>query len=108
MKHAFANTLVVLAELEIKPDRLEEFLGYTVENLKVSRSYPGNLVFDILVDEAQPNTVRFYEVWESAAAQQAYMAWRVKAGDLMKLLSFLADTPKFISLRSISDHKSGG
>ena len=103
MKHAFFDNLVMLAELAIKPDRLEEFLDYTVENLKVSRSYPGNIAFDILFDEAQPHVVRFYEVWETPAAQQAYMAWRVQVGDLTKLLSFLADTPKFITLRSIAD-----
>jgi len=103
MKHAFVDNLVMLAELAIKPDRLEAFLDYTAENLKVSRSYPGNIAFDILFDETQPDRVRFYEVWESPAAQQAYMAWRVQVGDLTKLLSFLADTPKFIALRSISD-----
>lgn len=103
MKHAFVDKLVMLAELAIKPDKLEEFLDYTVENLKVSRSYPGNIEFDILIDETEPNTVRFYEVWESAEIQQTYMAWRVQAGDLTKLLSLLADKPKFTPLRSIAD-----
>jgi quinol monooxygenase YgiN len=103
MKHTFCDNLVMLAELAIKPDRLEEFLNYTVEDLKVSRSYPGNIAFDILLDEAEPHVVRFYEVWVSPTAQQAYMAWRVRVGDLTKLLSFLADTPKFITLRSIAD-----
>jgi quinol monooxygenase YgiN len=102
MKHAVADTLVMLAEMAIKPDRLEEFLDYTVENLKVSRSHPGNIEFDILIDEARPDRVLFYEVWESAEAQQAYMAWRVQAGDLTKLLSFMASTPKFTALRRIA------
>ena len=101
MNHAFVNTLVMLAELDIKPDRLEAFLDYTVENLKISRSYPGNIIFDILINEAEPNRVIFYEVWESAEAQQAYMAWRVEAGDLTTLLGFLAGTPRFTPLRCI-------
>ncbi len=108
MKHVFVNNLVMLAELAIKPDKLEEFLDYTVENLKVSRSYPGNIEFHILIDETQPDRVFFYEVWESAEAQQAYMAWRVQAGDLTKLLSLLAGTPKFIPLRSIADPDQPG
>lgn len=102
MKHIFVDNLVMLAELTIKPEKLEAFLDYTVENLKISRSYPGNIAFDILIDEARPNVVLFYEVWESAEAQQAYMAWRVQAGDLTTLLSFLADEPKFTALRSIA------
>lgn len=103
MEHAFVDNLVVLAELAVRPGRMEEFLDYTVENLAVSRSYPGNVVFDILIDESRPGRVIFYEVWESVAAQQAYMAWRIQAGDLTKLLSLVADEPKFTSLRSIAD-----
>lgn len=102
MKHTFEDKLVMLAELTIKPEKIEEFLDYTVENLKISRSYAGNIEFDILIDETRPNSVLFYEVWESADAQQAYMAWRIQAGDLTTLLSFLADEPKFTALRSIA------
>lgn len=102
MKHAFVENLVMLAELTIKPGKLDEFLDYTVPNLEVSRSYAGNIAFDILIDQTSPNTVRFYEVWESAEAQQAYMAWRIQEGDLTTLLSFLAAEPKFTALRSIA------
>jgi quinol monooxygenase YgiN len=102
MSHAYADNLVVLAELTVKADRLDAFLDYTVENLKLSRSYPGNIAFDILVDESQPETVIFHEVWESAQAQQDYMAWRVQAGDLTKLLALLAAEPKFTRLRRIA------
>lgn len=103
MKYAFADKLVMLAELAIKPDKLEEFLDYTVENLKISRSYPGNIEFDILIDQAQSDRVIFYEVWESLEAQQAYMTWRVQAGDLTKLMSLLAGEPKFTPLRRIAE-----
>jgi quinol monooxygenase YgiN len=102
MKHAYLNTLVVIAELTITPDKVEDFLDYTVGSLAASRSSPGNIAFDILIDETTPHAVIFYEVWESAEAQQAYMAWRVQAGDLTKLLSFLSAPPKFTSLRSIA------
>jgi quinol monooxygenase YgiN len=102
MKHAVVDGLVMLAELTVKPDKLSEFLDYTVENLKLSRSYPGNIQFDILIDEARPDKVTFYEVWESAKAQQDYMAWRVQAGDLTKLLSLLKGEPRFTAMRCIA------
>jgi quinol monooxygenase YgiN len=102
MKHAFADTLVMLAELTIKPGKREEFLDYTVENLEISRRAAGNITFDILIDEARPDQVLFYEVWESAEAQQTYMAWRVERGDLTTLLAFLAGEPKFTPLRRIA------
>ena len=102
MKYTFADTLVMLAELTIQPEKRDEFLNYTVENLEISRSAAGNIAFDILIDETRPNQVIFYEVWESAEAQQAYMAWRVERGDLTILLTFLADQPKFTALRRIT------
>src|SRR3546814_2605695 len=98
MKYAYADKLVMLAELAIKPDKLEEFLDYTVENLKISRSYPGNIEFDILIDQAQSDRVIFYEVWESLEAQQAYMTWRVQAGDLTKLMRSEEHTSELQSL----------
>lgn len=102
MKHTYANHLVMIAEMNIKPEKLKEFLDYAVTNLKISRSYPGNVEFDILIDETRPETVLFYEIWESVEAQRAYMAWRVEAGDLTKLMSMLAGAPKFTALKSIA------
>jgi quinol monooxygenase YgiN len=103
MKYAFADTLVMIAELAIKPEKLDEFLDYTVTNLNVSRGAAGNIAFDILIDKTRPNQVLFYEVWESMEAQQRYMAWRVERGDLTILMSFLAGEPKFTALQSIAN-----
>lgn len=108
MKHPFAGNLVMIAELTVKNDRIDEFLDYTVANLTISRSYPGNVEFDILIDEARPDRVIFYEVWESRKAQQAYMAWRVEAGDLTTLTSFLAAEPRFTALRRIGGEPHPG
>ena len=102
MKYPLFDKLVMIAELAIKPEKIEEFLDYTVTNLELSRAAAGNIEFDILIDEARPNIVLFYEVWESPEAQQAYMAWRVERGDLTILMSFLAGEPKFTALRSIA------
>lgn len=102
MTHTYTDGLVMLAELQIKLGQREAFLNYTVENLNISRSAAGNIAFDILIDESNPETVLFYEVWESAEAQQAYMAWRIERGDLTTLMSFLAGEPKFTALRSLA------
>jgi quinol monooxygenase YgiN len=101
MKHPLQDTLVMLADLTIQPDKLEAFLDYTVNNLELSRGWPGNIAFDIMIDDTQPDRILFYEVWESPAVQQAYMAWRVEKGDLTTLMAFLAAPPKFTPLRSI-------
>ncbi len=102
MTHPFSDIVIMLAELTIKPEKRDAFLDYTVENLEISRSAAGNIAFEILIDDARPDQVLFYEEWQSAEAQQAYMAWRVERGDLTILLSFLAAQPKFTALRRIA------
>lgn len=102
MSHERDDKLVVLAELTVKAGSLDAFLDYTVANLDLSRSYPGNIAFDILVSDAEPHRVTFYEVWESPKAQEAYMAWRIQAGDLTKLMSLLAAEPRFTRLRRVA------
>jgi quinol monooxygenase YgiN len=98
----YETKVVMLAELRVRAEALDPFLDYTTANLAVSRAAPGNLVFDMLVDDADPLLVRFYEEWETAEAQRRYMAGRVAAGDLVTLLSFLAGEPRFVALRSVA------
>lgn len=100
--HTYDNVLVMLAELTIRPGQRDAFLAYTTENLALSRTAAGNIAFDILIDETRSDHVTFYEVWESAEAQQAYMAWRVERGDLTTLMGFLAAPPRFTALRRIA------
>jgi quinol monooxygenase YgiN len=102
MKHPIDDKLVLLAEMTIKPELRDAFLDYTVENLALSRTAAGNIAFDILLDRARPYQVLFYEIWETAEAQQTYMAWRVERGDLTILMSFLAAEPKFTALQRIA------
>ena len=102
MDCALTDTLVMLVELQVHPEKMEAFLAYTVANLPVSRAAPGNVQFDMLLDAVRPERVLFYEVWESRAAQQAYMAGRIAAGDLATLMSFLATEPTFTALRSVA------
>ena len=96
-----SDTLVMIADFVLHPERRAEFLAYTTENLGLSRGAEGNLAFDILLDEADPARVTFYEEWTSAEAQQAYMAWRVERGDLEILTSFLATPPAFRAFRRV-------
>lgn len=101
MKYALSQQLVMLAELPVKPNKRAEFLDYALANLEISRAAAGNIAFDILIDEARPDHILFHEVWESAQAQQVYMAWRIERGDLTTLLSYLNGEPKFTALRTI-------
>lgn len=102
MDHQNENELIMLVHFTLKQGMRDAFLAYTGENLTLSRAAAGNIAFDILLDEACQERVVFHEVWESLAAQQAYMAWRVERGDLATLLSYLADEPQFTMLRRLA------
>jgi quinol monooxygenase YgiN len=101
-RYGAADQVVMIAELEVKPGALNAFLEYTSANLHLSRSYAGNIAFEIFINEADPHRITFYEVWTSPEAQKAYMACRIQAGDLTKLMSYLAAQPRFTAFRRVA------
>ena len=102
MKHKRSEHVEVIAQLDVLPGKLEAFLEYIIPNLAASRSAKGNIRFDVLIDEAHPQSIVFIEEWESSETQQAYLAWRVERGDLTQLLSYLSGAPVFTIYRKLS------
>ena len=52
---------------------------------------------ELISCSADPADKTFYvhEVWDSAASQQAYLAWRQERGDVDKLVAMLREPPIF-------------
>lgn len=71
----------VLVTVEIKPDRIDDFLKALQEDVKGSREEAGCLRFDLLRDRDDPNKFSFYEVYtddEAAGFHKTtshYKAW---------------------------------
>jgi len=62
-----SETIAMVINLDIKPDRVEEFL-VVAEKLAIgSRAEDGNLRFDVIKsqDEDKPNKYIFYELWKN-------------------------------------------
>ena len=69
-----AGRFVIIAEFEVKADRLEEFLK--LARTDASRSVanePGCRQFDVTVDRERPNRVVLYEVYDDEAAFDAHV-----------------------------------
>jgi (4S)-4-hydroxy-5-phosphonooxypentane-2,3-dione isomerase len=69
-----APVYVLFVSLEVKPERLEEYLKTTI-NLDGKGSVgdePGCYRFDVLQDNTDPNKVYFYEVYKDRAAFEAH------------------------------------
>ena len=74
--------IVSLVHVEVRPENVEEFIRATTENHHASVKEPGNLRFDVLRNDADPNRFVLYEAYENetlAAAHKKtphYLKWR--------------------------------
>jgi quinol monooxygenase YgiN len=72
--NAHSGPFVVIAEFEVKPDRLERFLELARTDASQSvANEPGCHQFDVTLDREQPNRVVLYEVYADAAAFDAHV-----------------------------------
>ena len=64
---------VLLVEVQIKPDKREEFLAAITENAEhCEKNEPGCLRFDVLQDANDPDKYWYYEVYKDEASVQAH------------------------------------
>ncbi|MEZ5560962.1 MAG: putative quinol monooxygenase [Pseudomonadales bacterium] len=85
------DALFLTIDLQVQPDRLDEFLAVMTEAAPDTRAWPGNRLFDIYVDRGKPGHVVFYEIWDSREQQQAYLAWRRDSGFNARIGPFMAE-----------------
>ena len=97
MNALLSMAFVMIVELNIKPTKVEEFLLFANDEIVASRSFAGNLQFDVFVDPEVPGKVIFFQRWESKTAREKYWAWREKVGDVEILNAYLLSPPKFQS-----------
>ncbi len=74
--------LVLCVDVHVKPECREAFLAACKLNHEGSRQEPGNLRWDLLQDEEDPNRFLLYEVYRDQAAleahqkQEHFLGWR--------------------------------
>ena len=75
--------------MEVKKDRIGEFITATAKNHEASLKEPGCLRFDLLQSSEDPSKFMLFEVFESEEASKAhkqtshYFAWREAAEHLL-------------------------
>lgn len=81
--------IVTCVHVHVKPDSVEAFRKATIANHNESVKEPGNLRFDILQLDEDPNKFLLYEAYESEEAAGAhkttahYLKWREEVADFM-------------------------
>jgi (4S)-4-hydroxy-5-phosphonooxypentane-2,3-dione isomerase len=92
---------MIVVRLEVKPERVDDFLKLVSFNAAESRKEPGNLRFDVLRSIDNPTLYRLYEVYGDEAAVAAHQAsphyakWRA---EIEALLVTPRLSEKFISV----------
>lgn len=80
---------MIVVRLEVKPDRVDDFLKLVTFNAAESRKEPGNLRFDVIRSVDNPAYFRLYEVYrddDGIRAHQAtphYAKWRAEIEALL-------------------------
>src|SRR6516164_10529349 len=80
---------MIIVRLEVKPDRVDDFLKLVSFNAAESRKEPGNLRFDVIRSIDNPTLYRLYEVYRDEAPMAAHQAtphyakWRAEIEALL-------------------------
>ncbi|HEY2382315.1 MAG TPA: putative quinol monooxygenase [Terriglobia bacterium] len=80
---------MIIVRLEVKTERVDEFLKLVSFNAAESRKEPGNLRFDVVRSVDSPTLFRLYEVYRDDAGVKAHQAtahyakWRAEIEGLL-------------------------
>ncbi len=81
--------LVLLVDIRVKPEHREAFIQASLANHQGSRKEPGNLRWDFLQNEEDPDRFTLYEVYRDKAAleehqkQPHYLEWKKAVEPMM-------------------------
>ena len=83
----------VFLEVQLRPDTREEADDVIRQTLAQTAAFAGNEGLEVLVDDADPNTVVVVETWATADDHAAYVAWRATPEGAAPLAAVLAGPP---------------
>src|SRR5215510_6009551 len=65
---------MIIVRLDVKPERLDDFLKLVTFNATQSRKEPGNLRFDVVRSIDSPTRFALYEVYRAEAGVKTHQA----------------------------------
>jgi quinol monooxygenase YgiN len=87
-------SVVVLLEMQVKPEAVNEVKAQLKQILPDTRSYAGCEGLDIYGNMDDGGNLVFHERWQTREHYQKYLAWRTETGALAALASKLTGPPK--------------
>ena len=87
-------SVVVLLEMQVKPEAVNEIKAQLKQLLPDTRAYAGCQGLDIYGNMDDSGNLVFYERWETREHYQKYLNWRTETGTMAALASKLTGPPK--------------
>ncbi len=81
--------ITTIVYVHVKKENIEDFISATSKNHEASVQEPGNMRFDVLQKDDDPEFFALYEAYENEAAAAAhkstphYLEWRETVADMM-------------------------
>ncbi len=94
-------SVLVLFELQVKPENITDIKSYMAEILPDTRAYDGCQRIDVYLDTEDTGTMAVVEHWDSRAHHEKYRAWRDGTGFLDRIGAMLAGPPSLRYLERI-------
>ena len=87
-------SIIIVAELSIKPGRMDDLKTFMAEIISDTRSFDGCKQIDICTNPEDENSIVLVEKWDSKEHYEKYHHWRSETGDLGKFRELFAGPPK--------------
>ena len=85
--------IAVTLDLRVQSGKGGELVDVLKSMLGDTRARQGAKSIELVVNQEDSDHVVIYEVWDTKADHEAYMAWRGERGDLDALGGFVASPP---------------
>lgn len=97
-----AAPVSVFAEVVAQPGKREQVLAAARRAFATVEEEPGTLVFSIHISDEEPETVRFFELYEDADAKAAHSASEAVATLIGELGGLIAAPPTIVVTRPVA------
>ena len=88
-------SVLVLLEVQVKPEVIPDMKSYMAEILPDTRAYDGCQRIDVYFNTEDTGSMVAVEHWDSRAHYEKYVAWRTETGVMDKIGTMLAGPPSF-------------
>ena len=83
----------VTTQMDVYPEKLDEFLSYVSEVADCTREAAGCLFHKICMDAETKGRLLMFSIWESIEQYKEFIDWEKQAGMAEQIAKFVANPP---------------